>query len=205
MNFRPLSVNTLLLSLAYNIRAANKLGSTRWRSWLKQCATSRKVAVSVPDDVTRPLYGPGVDSASNRNEFLRFFRAFSPVVRQMPGYNSPSWGTVRTLPKFLCYSQNFCVVLCIFCFVSFCVLFVCKCVLYNCHRVATQLQLTNISYQYKEYFLGGKGFLCVGQTTLSRSCTDSLAIWKPHSARNLSARPILTKDCFTFPFCCIHI
>jgi hypothetical protein len=30
--------------------------------------------------------------------------------------------------------------------VSFCVLFVCKCILYYCHRVATQLQLTNISY-----------------------------------------------------------
>ena len=29
---------------------------------------------------------------------------------------------------------------------SFCVLFVCKCVLYYSHRVATQLQLTNISY-----------------------------------------------------------
>jgi hypothetical protein len=42
--------------------------------------------------------------------------------------------------------QNFCVVLCIVCFVSFCALFVCKCVLYYCHRVATQLQLTNISY-----------------------------------------------------------
>jgi hypothetical protein len=28
--------------------------------------------------------------------------------------------------------------------VSFCVLFVCKCVLYYCHRVATQLQSTNI-------------------------------------------------------------
>jgi len=40
--------------------------------------------------------------------------------------------------------QNFCVVLCIFCFVSFCVLFVCKCVLYYCHRMATQLQLTDI-------------------------------------------------------------
>ena len=39
----------------------------------------------------------------------------------------------------------FCV-LCIVCFVSFSVLFVCKCVLYYCHRVATQLQLTNISY-----------------------------------------------------------
>jgi hypothetical protein len=46
----------------------------------------------------------------------------------------------------LCCSQKFCVVLCIVCFVSFCVLFVCKCVFYNCHRVATHLQLTNISY-----------------------------------------------------------
>jgi len=43
-------------------------------------------------------------------------------------------------------SKTFCVVLCIVCFVSFCVLFVCKCVLYCCHRVATQLQLTHISY-----------------------------------------------------------
>jgi hypothetical protein len=41
--------------------------------------------------------------------------------------------------------QNFCVVLCIVCFVSFCVLFLCKCVLNYCHRVATQLQLTNIA------------------------------------------------------------
>ena len=39
---------------------------------------------------------------------------------------------------------NFCVVLCWF--VLFCVLYVCKCVLYYCHRVATQLQLTNVSY-----------------------------------------------------------
>jgi hypothetical protein len=42
-------------------------------------------------------------------------------------------------------SKNCYGVLYIVCFVLFCVLFVCKCVLYYCHRVATQLQLTNIS------------------------------------------------------------
>jgi hypothetical protein len=48
----------------------------------------------------------------------------------------------------LCCSMYclFCVVLCIVCFVSFCVLFVCECVLYYRHRVATQLQSTNISH-----------------------------------------------------------
>ena len=71
--------------------------------------------------------------------WLRFFRVFSSVVRQMPGYNLQKRGTARTLPKF-------CVVLYIICFVSLCVLFVCKCVLYYCHLVAAQLQLTNISY-----------------------------------------------------------
>jgi len=64
------------------------------------------------------------------NKPMRFFRAFSSVVRQIPGYNSQRRGTARTVPKLI---------------VLFCVLFVCKCVLYNCNRVWTQLQLTNIS------------------------------------------------------------
>jgi hypothetical protein len=83
--------------------------------------------------------------------WLRSFRAFSAVVRQMPGYNSPSRGTARTLQVSLCCSQYFCVVLCVVCFVSFCVLFVCKCVLYYCHRVATQLQLTHICIIYTQH------------------------------------------------------
>jgi hypothetical protein len=65
-----------------------------------------------------------------RLPWLRFFRAFSSIVRQMAGYNSQRRGTARTLPKLI---------------VLFCVLFVCKCVLYYCHPVSIQLQLTIIS------------------------------------------------------------
>jgi hypothetical protein len=46
---------------------------------------------------------------------------------------------ISCLCCFVCYSYCFVVVL-------FYVLFVCKCVLYHCLRVATQLQLSNISY-----------------------------------------------------------
>jgi hypothetical protein len=98
------------------------------------------------------------------------FPCFSSVVRQMPGYNSPRRGTVRTL-------QNFCVVLCIVCFVLFCVFFVCKCVLYYCHRLATQLLLTNIPI--KDFNL----IFCVGALELfwgRRDCTPGVAtklIW----------------------------
>ena len=49
---------------------------------MRHCATSRKVADSIPDGVTgffsltyffRSHYGPGVDSASNRNEYQECF------------------------------------------------------------------------------------------------------------------------------------
>jgi len=76
-----------------------------------------------------------VPASTLRLPCLRFFRAFSSVVRQKPGHNPQRQGMARTFPKFLCCSITFC-------FVLFCVLFVCKCVLYYCHRVATQLQLT---------------------------------------------------------------
>jgi len=50
--------------------------------WLRCCAANRKVAGSIPADVSgffidiksfRSRYGPGVDSASNRNEYQVYF------------------------------------------------------------------------------------------------------------------------------------
>ena len=50
--------------------------------WLRCCATNRKVAGSTPAGVSRffidikyfrSQYGPGVDSASNRNEYQEYF------------------------------------------------------------------------------------------------------------------------------------
>jgi hypothetical protein len=79
-----------------------------------------------------------------RLPWLRFFRAFSSVVRQMPGYNSPRQGTARTFPKRLCRS-----VYCLF--VSFCVLFVSCIVLLppggNPIAVNKYIILYHISYQ----------------------------------------------------------
>ena len=66
--------------------------------------------------------------------WLRFFCAFSSVVRQMTRYNPQSRSTARTLSKLI---------------LLFCVLFVCKCVLFYCDRVSTQLQLRNISISWQ--------------------------------------------------------
>ena len=50
--------------------------------WLRRCATNRKVAGSIPAGVSgffidiksfRSHYGPGVDSASNRNKYQDYF------------------------------------------------------------------------------------------------------------------------------------
>jgi hypothetical protein len=79
-----------------------------------------------------------------RLPWLRFFRAFSSVVRQMPGHTSQRRGTVCTLHNYwnVLFYELFVLI------VLFYVLFVCKCVLYYFHWVSTQLQLNiyHISY-----------------------------------------------------------
>jgi hypothetical protein len=56
-------------------------GDTRWCSWLRHCPTNRMVAGLIPECAIGifqwqsiwPHYGPGVDSASNRNEYQEYF------------------------------------------------------------------------------------------------------------------------------------
>ena len=59
-----------------------KTQGTAVAQWLRCCATNQKVVGSIPAGVSgffidiksfRLHYGPGVDSASNRNEYQEYF------------------------------------------------------------------------------------------------------------------------------------
>jgi hypothetical protein len=73
-----------------------------WRSWLGHCATGRKGADSIPDDVIgifnwhnpsgRTMADYGVDSACNRNEYQEYF---------LGGKGGRSVG-LTTLPTYIC-------------------------------------------------------------------------------------------------------
>jgi len=61
---------------------------TRWHRWLRYCATSQKVAGSIPDVVivifhwhnpSSHTVGPGVESASNINEDQEYFLGVKAV------------------------------------------------------------------------------------------------------------------------------
>ena len=61
-----------------NVFCTFTTGDTRQRSWLRHCATSRKVAGSIPDGIIgifhwRNPSAPGVDLASNKNEYQEYF------------------------------------------------------------------------------------------------------------------------------------
>jgi hypothetical protein len=48
--------------------STSSIGGAWWHSWLRHCATSQKVAGSIPDGVIDWL-NPVIDSVSNRNEY----------------------------------------------------------------------------------------------------------------------------------------
>jgi len=65
------------------------LPGTAVAQWLRRCATNRKVAGSILAGVSgffidiksfRSHYGPGVDSASNRNEYQEYFLGVKAAV-----------------------------------------------------------------------------------------------------------------------------
>jgi len=60
--------------------------------------------------------------------WLRFFRAFSSLVWQMPGQNPQRQGTARTLPNFCFVICIFCVVLSIFVLFYYCLFCVVLCI-----------------------------------------------------------------------------
>jgi hypothetical protein len=69
------------LSYSFLLRTV-KERETAVAQWLRYCATSQKVAGSIPDGVIEIFhwhksfwshYGPGVDSASNINEYQEYF------------------------------------------------------------------------------------------------------------------------------------
>ena len=71
---QKLTLQTLVTYLLYWGTAAAQ--------WLRCCATNREIAGSIPAGVSgffidiksfRSHYGPGVDSASNRNEYQQYF------------------------------------------------------------------------------------------------------------------------------------
>ena len=72
----------MLFNSFENLTTTVKAAGTAVAQWLRRCATNRKVSGSIPADVSgffidtksfRSLYGPGVDSASNRNEYQDYF------------------------------------------------------------------------------------------------------------------------------------
>jgi hypothetical protein len=102
-----------------------------------------------------------------------FLRAFSSVVRQMPGYTSQRRGTARTLPSYW--------------IVLFYVPFVCKCVQYYCHQVATQLQLTNISYHIITLMLTNSAVTNDHYLAFTQNCVSDGFLFQLNSAHTWHA------------------
>ena len=103
--------------------------------------------------------GQGIFTGVLRLPCLRVFRAFSSVVKQMPGLNSQRRGTAHTLPNqlLLCCSVVICAVLLLLC----CTVFICVvpllfmlfyvCLFVNVYCTTATGCLPNCSWQIYEY------------------------------------------------------
>jgi hypothetical protein len=78
----PRIMGTLHEAICTFMIISHQIMGTAVAQWLSCCATNRKVAGSIPPGVSgffidikffRSHYGPGVDSASNRNKYREYF------------------------------------------------------------------------------------------------------------------------------------
>ena len=76
-------------TIRYNNCTTIRYNNMQMRQWLRCCYTNRKVAVSFSAGVSgffidvkslRSHYGPGIDSASNRNEYQEHFLGAKAAV-----------------------------------------------------------------------------------------------------------------------------
>ena len=90
---KPVLVRVLSTGWLIIISTLYSLLGSEVAQWLRRCATIRKVAGSIPAGVIgffidikslRSHYGPGVDSASNRNEYQEYFLGVTTGPDNLP-------------------------------------------------------------------------------------------------------------------------
>jgi hypothetical protein len=155
------------------------LRCTRWRSWLRHCAISRKVAGSIPDGV------------------IGIFHWHNPSCRTMaPGLTQPLreisngkvflkyqfWMEWRSWLRHCATRQK------VAGSISNGVIGI-----FHCHNHSGRSMALGLTQSLTEMstvtFPGGKGGRCLGLTILPPPCADCLEIWEPQSPWTLKACP----------------
>jgi len=75
---------------------ASRYGSTRWRSWLRHCATSRKVAGSIPDGVITIFHCHNPSGRTMTLGLTRPLTEVSKMVKVKKSHYSP--GVAQRVP-----------------------------------------------------------------------------------------------------------
>jgi len=83
--------------MQYNFDKYNSNRGTRWRSWLSHCATSRKLAGSIPDGVIGIFYCINISGRTKALESTRIVLVMSKKVISLGG-KSGRCTVLATLP-----------------------------------------------------------------------------------------------------------